>query len=313
MKNLQLDLEKRLDRVRQVFDIDKVLSVRPDLSSIARYYRVNKLAYSLFHNSQGFVHMGISRDLNYKSDDLLGQPNLVAKYIEQLKARRVLELAAGKGASSIYLARKFPNVQFVGIDLSGGQQTLNFSLVEGDYHDLDRYPKAYFDVVFVIEGLCHSTQKGQVAAEVWRVLKDGGVFIVFDGYLGRSEGSLNANERLAKKLTECGMLVANFERYEDVKEKILRAGFNTSHEEDVSNLIVPTLRRFESLARKTIFAYPQLGRLLVRLLPKEFSYNAISGYLMPLLIELGVAKYVALIVEKRVSKLLKEFDLVLRS
>jgi len=252
--------------------------------------------------------MGVSRNLKYGRDDLLEQPKLVAKYIEQLNARRVLELATGKGASSIYLARRFPNAQFVGVDLSGGQLDVvkkkagrirNFSPVEGDYHDLSRYPNDHFDVVFVIEGLCHSTQKGQVATEVWRALRNGGVFIVFDGYLGRSKSSLNVDERLAKRLTERGMMVDNFERYEDVWEEILRAGFGVVYKEDVSRFIVPTLRRFETLARKTIFAHPMLGRFVARLLPNEFAFNAVPAYLMPLLVEIGVAKYMILVVEKQ--------------
>lgn len=300
MDDLHTELEKRLDKVGQVFDIDKVLSVRSDPVSIARYYRINKLAYALFHNPNGFVHMGISRDLKYSHDDLLEQPKLVAKYIKQLNARNVLELAAGKGASSVYLAKKFPKIKFAGIDLFSGQKKIsNFSPVEGDYHDLSRYPNKHFDVVFVIEGLCHSVRKGQVANEVWRVLRSGGVFIVFDGYLGESEDSLNVDERLAKKLTERGMVVDSFEEYKDVREKILSAGFGVAHEENVSKFVMPTLRRFEKLARRVVFAHPRPGRLVVRVLPDELTGNAISGYLMPLLVEIGVAKYMILVVEKQ--------------
>jgi len=305
---LQAELEERLKRVKQVFDIAKILSIRPDPISIARYYKVNKSAYVLFHNPNGFVHMGISRDLKYSHDDLLEQPKLVAKYIEQLNARNVLELATGKGASSAYLAKKFPNIKFAGIDLPSGQldvakkkarKTSNFFPVEGDYHNLERYPDNHFDVVFVIEGLCYSERKDQVADEVWRVLRNGGIFIVFDGYLGRSESSLNTNEQLAKRLTERGMMVDTFERCEDVKEKILSAGFAVIHEEDVSKFVMPTLRRFEKLARRVVFAHPKMGRFVARLLPNEFTFNAVSAYLMPLLIELGVAKYAVLVVKKR--------------
>lgn len=230
MSGLQIELEGRLAKVKQVFDVDKVVSVKHTLTSIARYYKINKLAYSFFHNPQGFVHMGISRDLKYKPDDLLEQPKLVARYIEQLNARNVLELATGKGASSIYLAQKFPNVRFDGIDLAGGQLDVakkaargvqNFSPVEGDFHNLSQYPDNHFDVVFVVESLCHSTKKDKVANEVWRVLRDGGVFVIFDGDLGKFGDSLNANECLAKKLVERGMMVNDFENYDAVKGRNL--------------------------------------------------------------------------------------------
>ncbi len=252
--------------------------------------------------------MGISRDLKYGRDDLLEQPRLVARYIEQLNACRVLELATGRGASSIYLAKRFPNIKFAGIDLPGGQLDVakriargiqNFFPVEGDYHDLSRYSNDHFDMVFVIEGLCHSERKGQAADEVWRVLRNGGIFIVFDGYLERSEGSLNADEQLAKKLIERGMMVGSFERYDDVREEIMRASFEVIHEEDASQFILPSLERFERLAKRTVFDHPRIGRFIVRLLPDEFTFNAISGYLISLLVEIGVAKYMILVVKKR--------------
>jgi len=251
--------------------------------------------------------MGISRDMKYDHEDVLEQPKIVAKYIRRLNAHNVLDLGVGKGSSSTYLARLFSNIRFDGIDLPNSlldvakraaKKVPNFYPMEGNYHDLSRYDRAQFDVVFAIESLCHSTKKEKVFNEIWRVLRKDGTFIIIDGYLGKPEKSLNDNERLAKKLTEKGMMVEDFEYYGDIKEKIEQLGFKIIEEEDVTRLIIPTLKRFESLARKTLFNHPRLGRVIVKLLPDEFTANAISGYLMPVIVELSLAKYTILVVKK---------------
>ena len=251
--------------------------------------------------------MGISRDMEYSCEDLLEQPKLVAEYIRKLDAKNVLELGVGKGASSIYLAEKFPDIHFDGIDLPNGQLDIakrgakkveNFRPVEGDYHNLGRFSTNHFDVVFAIEALCHSTVKEKVLGEVRRVLREGGVFIVFDGYLGKPRSSLKAAESLAVQLTEKGMVVKEFENYAGFKDKVSKAKFETIYEEDVSQFILPTVERFERLAEKALFNRPKIGRIIVRFFPSEFAANAIAGYLMPELVKLGIARYVILVARK---------------
>jgi ubiquinone/menaquinone biosynthesis C-methylase UbiE len=303
----QIELEKRIKRIDKVFGVNSIISRKISPASIASYYNRNKLAYWLFHSRKGFVHMGISRNMKYHQNDLLEQPKTVAKYIKKLRTHKVLELATGKGASSIYLAKLFPKVQFYGIDLPQGQidiakkaakKASNFFPEECDYHDLSRYSNGQFGIVFAIESLCHSVRKEKVFKEVRRVLQSRGIFIVIDGYLGRAEEQLTGNEQLAKKLMERGMMVEHFEYHKNVKEKIGQNRFKIVEEEDTTRFIIPTIKRFESLASKTLFNYPNLGRLIVKLLPREFTANAISAYLMPVLIKLGIAKYTILVVQK---------------
>ena len=251
--------------------------------------------------------MGISREGKYQEADLLEHLRLLENYLIKYKSKTVLELGAGKGANSIYLARKYPNIQFHAIDLPNGQldtairkstKIPNFHPKEGDYHNLSTYPADYFDIIFMIEALCHSAHKEKVFREVKRVLKKGGIFAIFDGYLGKPRSALTKDELLASQLTEKGMLIKYFEYYPQVKENLLKEGFKEIYEEDVSGLILPTLRRFEKKAN-VLFSMPnQLARVILFLFPHEFTNNALSGYLMPTLIEIGVAKYIILIAEK---------------
>jgi hypothetical protein len=124
--------------------------------------------------------------------------------------------------------------------------------------------------------------------EVCRVLKEGGHFIVFDGYLGNK--TLSSEEKVAAKITEHGMAVSEFLKYQDFKEIAKSKGLQLVEEEDLSKFVVPTMRRFEKLA-KSFFNRPIRGKIISKIFPQEFTYNAVSGMLMPILFEESVSQY----------------------
>lgn len=306
MNNYKEELSFKLKKITKIFDVDRIIKIKPSNALIANYYKINKLVYTIFHN-RDFTHMGITRNGKFSNDDYLEQANLVDKYIKNIKARHVLELATGRGASCVYLARKHPNIEFEAIDLPEGQidyalakakKLENFHPREGDYHDLSYYKPNSFDIVFIIEALCYSNNKQKVLSEVKRVLKKKGVFIVFDGYSGKPESLMTKEELLAKKLTEKSMLVSSFDYYPEFKRKLIKSGFIAIEEEDASVLVMPSLEKFETLA-KIYFSLPFFFTELVnKIFPSAFINNAISGYLMPILTKLGVSKYMILVVAK---------------
>lgn len=307
MKNPQVELSFKLKQIQKVFNIDEIINIKPTTASIAKYYKLNKFAYNLFSSKTDFIHMGISRNGKYSTEDLLEQARVVDKYIKRLQARTVLELATGRGATSAYLAKKYPNIVFEAVDLPNGQidfalikakKLKNFHPKEGDYHNLSSYPKNSFDVIFIIEALCYSTNKQKVFGEVRKLLKDGGVFIIFDGYCGKKESLLTKTETLAKKLTEKSMIVPNFDYYQEFKSKLLKSGFRILEEEDASKLITPTLKKFETQAKLYFKIPPFILKIINKFFPPIVMNNIIPGYLMPTLKELGVAKYMISVVSK---------------
>lgn len=210
-----------------------------------------------------------------------------------------MELATGRGATSAYLAKKYPGIEFLGIELSQGQldfsqkkakKWLNYQPSLGDYHDLSRYADCSIDIVFVIEALCYSEDKVRVLSEVKRVLKEGGIFIIFDGYIKKTRSAMTEEELIAVRLTETGMAVNTFEDYPSLLSKAKSLGFSVDSSEDVSKFIMPTLRRFENLAIR-FFRHPRSAKIITRVFSKEFAYNAVSGLLMPNLIEEDLASY----------------------
>lgn len=300
------NLKSKLAQIQKVFDVNDLLNLQTDKEYIKKYYKANKLAYSLFHTFSDKMYMGVSRDGIYKEDDLLEAARTIEKYLKKLNATHILELATGRGATSAYLAKRYPKVKFEGIELSQGQLDFaqkkekklhNYHPILGDYHDLSKYSNKSIDIVFVIEALCYSMEKEQVLKEVKRVLEKNGVFIILDGYIKKDRFEMSKNEALACRLTEVGMAVNEFEDYVSVINKAKKLGFKVLSSEDVSQFIMPTLKRFEKLAKR-FFQHPQLAKVISKFFSKEFTYNAISGFLMPNLVALNLGSYYITVLKK---------------
>lgn len=297
---------RKLIKVKRVFSVDKVLNVPTDPDSIAKYYKVNIIPYSVIYRGNDFIHTALTppgHPFN-KDGDLLAQARMVEEYFDK-ETKNVLELATGRGANSFYLAKKHPEINFYGLDLPGGhtdfaikksKETKNFQVKQGDYHDLSGYPEGFFDLVFIVEALCHSEDKTKVMKEVKRVLKKGGRFIIFDAYT--TDEKLTQDEELVKKLVERGMSVPDFPRVSDFRNMIKNAGLEIELEKDLSDMTIPTYKRIEKYAAK-FFNFPGvIQKLIVTLFPPGFTYNSISGYFMIDSVESGLSKYLLHVLRK---------------
>ncbi|NOR84580.1 methyltransferase domain-containing protein [archaeon] len=302
----QKALKQKIENISNVFEINKVINLKTNKKYIQKYYKINKIPYSLFHTKTDLMYMGVSRDGIYKEDDLLEAARTVEKYIKKLNGTAVLELATGRGASSFHIAQKFPKVKFYGVDISKGQLDFAYKKAKkinnyypnfGDYHDLSQFENETFDIVFVIEALCYSINKYQVLTEVSRVLKKDGIFIIFDGYLNKNPKQLTSDEKIATQLAEKGMAMDKFETYESFKEKIKKTNFNIDFEENISQFTIPTMKRFEKKAT-LFFKHPHVAKIISKFLPKAFIYNTISGYLSCTLMQMNTYHYMITILKK---------------
>lgn len=300
------EIALRLKDISKVFDINKVLNLKTDSVYVQKYYRINKIPYSLFHSKSDLIHMGVSRNGKYTEDDLLEPARTVEGYIKKLKANNVLELATGRGANSYYLAQRFPNINFYGIDISKGQLDYAFKKAKiatnfypdfCDYHDLKKFENGTFDIVFIIEALCYSENKEKVLAEVYRVLRKGGIFVIYDGYSRKKAEQLSNSEKIAVNLAEKGMALENIESYAVFINKVNSYKFTIVSEEDISQFTLPTMERFEKIST-FFFRFPRLVKPFTLFFPNEFLYNIISGYLLPPIVRSGIGSYMITILKK---------------
>lgn len=293
------NLDKYLKKVRKVFDIDKLIREDQTTEKINKYYKRSFWAYKLFNSNKGLIHFALSDDYYVKPEDYFELTNIVKNEIRKSASHKVLELASGRGANSIYLAKNFPKVDFVGIDL--GQRSLNkakkvgnYTHEQGDYHDLSKFKDNSFDLIFVIEALCHSQNKYIAMKEAFKKLKEGGVFIITDGY--RVTENFSTEENIARKLVERGMALNAIENKNVIIDNAKKLGFEIK-EIDMTEKIIPTAKKFEFLARG-FFKFPVFARLITYIFSEDFSKNALSGLFLNTFLERGIAGYYIYILKK---------------
>ncbi len=265
-----------LDRLKEFIDCDWFLKNKVNINS---YYKINALAYRKIHSKEGFMHMEISTN-NKDMSGILYQPKTVETYIDN-NTSNILELGSGQGANLAYLANKYKNIQFVGIDLypKVPKDLNNVDIIKTDYRNLIMIPDASQDIVYAFETLCYAKDKKRIFAEVERVLKKGGKFIIFDGYSDTLDSKLTHEEKEIKKLVQAGMAVDNFEYYENIEEYAKKTRFDVTLVKDLSENVLPNMHRF----KRIIDRYMDKGlifKIVCKILPKAFVGNAISGYLM---------------------------------
>lgn len=290
-------LKQRLRKIDELFDVDSILN-RPekDTKYIAKYYRYNRLLYHLVNSRKGFVHLGISYDGKFKEDDMLEQARIVEKYIKNSGAMNILELAPGKAANAVYLAKRFPRASFTGIDLPNGQLgnnkgLSNLSLIEGDYNHLGVFSDNAFDVVYVIEALNYAPDKSTVIAQVSRILKPGGLFVVFDCYTSKEVPKMSNLERSADSLVRKSMLVPYGKHTYNYFRKCLKSmNYNLADEKNMTQFIIPSISRLEKHAI-WMYSRPRITKTLNMILPSIITANGIAAYLWAETYRTGLHQY----------------------
>lgn len=298
---MKKNLVDKLNEINSCLDTKYLLHESENLDVVKDYYTTNKISYRLFHNWGGFLHMGISQNGIYKKTDLLEQVLDVEKYIKSVDAKNILELGAGRGANSFYLSKNNPSVTCYAIDISTSpinkykRENLIFNFA--DYHNLSIFQDDFFDIIFAVETICHSNDKEVVLREAYKKLKKGGVLSIFDGYLNNDKNLLNEEQKLASVLIEKGMAVDEFETLQSFNKKIANVGFTILREENLSQNILPTLYKFERMAKK-FFKNKFLRKLLILIFPEKVIRNSLSAYLMTNFIEEKIGLYIKHILQK---------------
>jgi SAM-dependent methyltransferase len=288
------DLELYLKQIGRLLDIPSIINEPQEKPHIVSYFEKTKMMYRLAHSWEGYKHFGISYDGKHKRSDFKEQERIVERYIRDTGAKNVLELAYGSGANIASLARRNPDVTFEGIDLSC-KPLKHFTKIPnahfefGDYHDLSALEDDAYDIVFIIEALCYSTNKLQVYREVKKKLKRDGLFIIIDAYRRDRAAPLSQSEDAMIRLIEKGVALEKFEYVGDV-ERDMREEFSIAAVKDFTENILPSAINNERKGRK-YFAHPMSTRIVNKILPYEAVKNIMAVYLVPISIKRQIGCY----------------------
>lgn len=299
------ELARRFAVIEQIFDTRLLEGRGEDEGEVACYYEQSRWAYRLLHTSTGAMHLALNPDGAFDKDGFLGQAREVERSIGP-DTESVLELASGNGYNLCHLAERHPHTSFTGVDLvpahvatarakAEGLQNIRFLV--GDFQRLP-FDAEGFDIVFVVESLCHATDLDRALEEAHRVLRPGGLFVVFDGWRATNFGELPADMRRAALATERAMSVGRPQELDDWLGAVTGAGFEVVENRDLTRQVLPTVRRLERIAR-VILRRPRLARAVQRTLPERFLMNAIAVYLMQLTMGAGAHTYRLMTLRRR--------------
>ncbi len=259
-------LSECLRSLRATFDLDQIAGQKIALDDVAEYYQQSDAGYRLFHSSDGALHLALNHNGSFDPAGYYAQAEFVERHLENCLAQRILEAGSGNGFNTLHLAKKHPQRQFVGIDLTAqhiaaareaAHGLTNLEYIEGDYEAID-FPDGHFDLAFGVETFCQTADMQQALKEIARALRPGGRLVVVDCFRQRPLSELDVDLQLAAKLVEKTTAVDGFAVIEQWLDLAGLLGFDVLEVRDESAHVVQNLAHFYRLAR--IFRRPKAGR-----------------------------------------------------
>jgi SAM-dependent methyltransferase len=305
----QYDLKRRLSRLARVFAVTPIAgeTMRPE--QVVAYYDQCFDAYRRHHSREGAVHMALNEGGRFEAAGFYGQlRRLEGLWGHTPPPADVLELAFGHGFNVAWLADRFRDTRFAGLDLTprhvehtrrllAERGISNVALQQGDFHTLP-YADASFDHVYCIEAFCYATDTPRALAEQARVLRPGGTTTLFDGYLTKPLSAMDEDEALAIRLVAKGMAIDRFQVIDELLDQARAIGLEPLRVDALDEQIMPSLARLERLTGAVV-RWPWLGRRALSRRPPMRGRNVLAGYLMRCTVRCGLLAYRQFTLRKR--------------
>jgi tocopherol O-methyltransferase len=215
---------------------------------------INKAALELYDrlatNKTLGLHLGYhEKGIRTYEESIINMNNFVGKLLDldvlATKKSIILDAGCGTGATLLYLAERYPNVNFLGITLAPKEIELainaqkekhikNTKFILGDYNNIG-LPDNSFDGVFALESLCYAEDKKKVLQEFYKILKPNTKLVVTDGFL--TGKSLNYFVQIAYDFDLAKAALPPMEKIEDFKLYLKEVGFNDIKIQDITKNI----------------------------------------------------------------------------
>ncbi len=301
---LAQEIERRVAVLRSCLDLSRLEGSGDTPAKVGKYYEDSRVGYRHVHSKAGAMHMALNPDGRFDRAGYEAHARLVEERFAPA-TDDVLELASGNGYNLGLLAERWPDIQFLGVDLVEDQvrrandllaERPNARTMVGDFQSL-ALPDDGTDCIFVVESFCHATDLATAFGEAKRVLRPGGRFIVIDAWRTDAFAAMPAGVRDAAVSVERGMAVADAQELSVWKRVANDSGLRVSEDLDLTEQIVPNLTRLARIADERLLSHPLRARVLRKVLPETLLLNAVSGYLMALTVAIGAHTYRLLMLE----------------
>eukprot|EP01126_Amoeba_proteus_P043198 TRINITY_DN4730_c0_g1_i1.p1 TRINITY_DN4730_c0_g1~~TRINITY_DN4730_c0_g1_i1.p1 ORF type:complete len:363 (-),score=40.79 TRINITY_DN4730_c0_g1_i1:240-1328(-) len=240
------------------------------------YYNVSTLFYEWAWGSS--FHFAPTKKFDTFRSAILRHEFRLADRLRIKKGDKVLDIGCGIGGPLINIARN-TGAHITGLNNNayqitranallkeaGLQKTCNF--VKGNFCEMPLADDTY-DQVYAIESTCHAPTRQAVFAEVFRVLKPGGHFGIYEWVLTEKHDPQRREHAQAAKNIEIGNGLPSTASYRVVPQALQECGFEVIEMSDFfdnkSGDELPWYRDLEgSYARPSTFQFTGIGRPLL--------------------------------------------------
>lgn len=248
----------------------------------------SKLEFWLAHDTLG-IHLGYyekgikthQQSMYHMNDFTWSQLHLDGTTLAQ-----VLDVGCGVGGTSIYLAKKYPQVYFTGINITPvhiemakqfamqRQVTANTQFLEKNFTDT-QFPDNFFDGIFALESTNYASDITAYLKEMYRVLKPGRRFVILDGFLNGAP--LNSFLQKIYTIWLRGRALRSLEDINDLKKTMLEQGFKDIQVVNINSHVA------RSSLRASIIGIPFFFSALLKIIftlnhyKKEEAYDYFMG------------------------------------
>jgi len=174
------------------------------LQKVKEYYKETDKSYQHWGMEEIYAFHHGFWDENTKShiESLANMNRVLAEKLKIKPGDKILDAGCGVGASAIWLAKNY-DVEVTGITISELQceKAKIFAKKEGLSDRVKFYVQDFqkpefnntsFDIIWILESLCHGEDKGKFIRETYRLLKKGGKLIAAEYFLTKPYPKLNA-------------------------------------------------------------------------------------------------------------------------
>lgn len=272
-------------------------------NAVPHYYQQVNRYYRKLHSADGAMHMPVETNAKETHiEKLQFQANRAAELITENQCAKVLEVGCGMGYNLHHLARLFPSVDFVGLDLSesnlaharrGATALDNVSWIKYDFNQ--PLPKAEkYDLILAVETLCYANDLGQTLEHLSAQLNPGGEILIFDAFEDHEKMTqLSVLEKESYSNLLWGWSLQRFHQLEG--QGRLQANFDVKEFKNWSRSVLTNFNTYQKGARKVMRLAPVFRLLLwARLLPMGFIQQVSAGLFAHYFVDRGYLRYLEL-------------------
>jgi SAM-dependent methyltransferase len=205
----------------------------------------------------GFYEKGIRNHIQ----SVLNMNDYVGRLLEidskDKQTKKILDAGCGIGGTVIYLAKKYPNINFIGITevsehiemakilAKENNVIFNTDFILKDFINTD-FPSNQFDAVYLVESSCYAINKHILIREMYRILKPGGILVIIDVFLTNRQ--LNPFLKNIYVWFCKGWGLTNLIKLAKFSESLKTEGFQDIETKDLTKNVMRTILRGDVLS-----------------------------------------------------------------